>query len=301
MKPEIILTKNLEFDFDLSELGRWDRRPPPFAQLDGLFWADPYLGSHVLFAHLDSSTDDASKPFHEVADQADWLDQLGRRNNLGKPGRALDLGCGPGLHVRELSRKGWKITGLDISEASIRFAKQENADENLDAEFVQGDLHLVPFPENLDLIVLLYGTFGTFSPDQTRSFLDRCWTALRPGGLLIFDTFGKDWWLKEQTRFEPQGWGAFRREGFWAPGPHLVLNRRYVYPRVRTFARIWTIVEPDRVRRFAFWYRWHSSAHLRSLLGTRWSWTEDLTLPHTSPWITVTARKEEPFGPEQSF
>jgi SAM-dependent methyltransferase len=286
------------FDFDLTELERLDRRPPPFAPLEGLFWADPYLDSHILFSHLDSRTDDASKPLSQIFDQAAWLDQLGRQNNRGQPGRALDLGCGPGLHARELARRGWKLTGIDVSGSSISFAQQENADENLDAEFIQADLHLVPFPESLDLIILLYGTFGTFSPAQSRSFLDRCWAALRPGGLLIFDTFDRDWWQKEQTRFDPQGWSNFRHEGFWASAPHLVLNRRYVYSRLRTFARVWTIVEPYRVRRFAFWYRWHSFVHLRSLLGKRWSWTENLTLPHTSPWITVTARKEEPFGPE---
>lgn len=32
------------------------------------------------------------------------------------PGAALDLACGPGRHARWLAERGWRVTGVDLSE-----------------------------------------------------------------------------------------------------------------------------------------------------------------------------------------
>lgn len=59
---------------------------------------------------------------------------------LGKPGRALDLGCGRGGWSRELARRGWEVTGVDLVPGAIRQARRRAAAEGLALRFVQGDI-----------------------------------------------------------------------------------------------------------------------------------------------------------------
>jgi len=61
----------------------------------------------------------------------------------------LDLGCGSGRHSVQLAREGFVVTGMDISEESLRLAKQWAANEEVKIEFIQGNFHKkLPFDEN---------------------------------------------------------------------------------------------------------------------------------------------------------
>jgi SAM-dependent methyltransferase len=59
---------------------------------------------------------------------------------LGEPGRALDLGCGRGGWSRELARRGWQVTGVDLVPGAIRQARRRAAAERLSVRFLQGDI-----------------------------------------------------------------------------------------------------------------------------------------------------------------
>lgn len=40
----------------------------------------------------------------------------------------VDLGCGPGLYIAELSKQGYHLTGIDQSENSIQYARTHTPD-----------------------------------------------------------------------------------------------------------------------------------------------------------------------------
>ncbi len=42
-----------------------------------------------------------------------------------KTKRILDIGCGTGRHSIELARRGWKVTGIDLSESQLARARQK--------------------------------------------------------------------------------------------------------------------------------------------------------------------------------
>lgn len=42
--------------------------------------------------------------------------------NLIHPGKALDLGCGPGRNAIYLAQQGFEVTGYDISSVAIQWA-----------------------------------------------------------------------------------------------------------------------------------------------------------------------------------
>jgi SAM-dependent methyltransferase len=52
----------------------------------------------------------------------------------------VELGCGPGRHAREMARRGWRSTALDISQDMIEFAVEEARRKNLKIEPVVADM-----------------------------------------------------------------------------------------------------------------------------------------------------------------
>ncbi|KAA0550157.1 class I SAM-dependent methyltransferase [Bacillus sp. BGMRC 2118] len=67
-------------------------------------------------------------------------------NYVPKQSKVLDAGCGDGYGSYKLSKKGYDVTGIDISSQMIDNASKKVQDEPL--SFVRGDLAKIPFPDN---------------------------------------------------------------------------------------------------------------------------------------------------------
>jgi SAM-dependent methyltransferase len=50
---------------------------------------------------------------------------------VGKPGRLLDVGCGYGLFLAEARQQGWECSGIDVSEAGVRYATDQMGLSNI--------------------------------------------------------------------------------------------------------------------------------------------------------------------------
>ncbi|MCU7906523.1 MAG: methyltransferase domain-containing protein [Candidatus Thiodiazotropha sp. (ex Epidulcina cf. delphinae)] len=108
------------------------------------------------------------------------------RHNLhllpGK-GQALDLACGLGGNALALARRGLEVSAWDISPIAIERLRQFAAEEalaNLSTE-VRDVENLPPQPNRFDLIIVSYYLERSLIP----SLID----ALRPGGLIYYQTF----------------------------------------------------------------------------------------------------------------
>ena len=97
----------------------------------------------------------------------------------------LDIACGRGRHSRFLAEKGFNVTGIDISFASIAFAKKS---ENENLEFYQHDMRL-PFRVNyFDHAFNFFTSFGYFKTrrehdDAIRTIAN----GLKPNGIFVID------------------------------------------------------------------------------------------------------------------
>jgi SAM-dependent methyltransferase len=62
--------------------------------------------------------------------------------------RVLEIGCGPGLYLRDFDAERFDVTGLDISPGMCRLARQTAPH----ARVLEGDFMTLPHPETFDLI-----------------------------------------------------------------------------------------------------------------------------------------------------
>jgi len=103
----------------------------------------------------------------------------------------LDVGTGRGRHARVLARRGFRVTGLDLSANAVDTARARAAAEGLTPDrllFVQGDMRLPHFQERFDGVTNLFTSFGFFDDDADHERAVRAMAgALKPGGWLVQD------------------------------------------------------------------------------------------------------------------
>ena len=106
--------------------------------------------------------------------------------NLLKPGnRILEIGCGIGSVVAELTTQGYDVTGTDISREAISCGLKKYGDIGLD---VQAAEELQFENETFD-IVLSFDLFEHIA--QVDRHISEVFRVLRPGGYYLFQTPNK--------------------------------------------------------------------------------------------------------------
>lgn len=149
------------------------------------FDSDDY---HNLYAHRDHS------------EAAKFIDRLAGQIRPFSGARALDLGCGAGRHARQLAARGFDVTGLDLSEASIRTA---NAFANERLRFARHDMR-VPFGDNsFDYVFNLFTSFGYFdTADEHLAVIRNMASALVVGGRLVLDYLNVQYAAEREVPWE---------------------------------------------------------------------------------------------------
>jgi 2-polyprenyl-3-methyl-5-hydroxy-6-metoxy-1,4-benzoquinol methylase len=109
--------------------------------------------------------------------------------------RLLDLGCGAGRHSIELTRRGMKMVGIDISEHMLVAARERANAEHIDISFIQADLaeiEAIGLKQNsFDGAICLnesgIGVIGTFEDDL--KLFKQIFTLLKQDSKLIISCF----------------------------------------------------------------------------------------------------------------
>jgi SAM-dependent methyltransferase len=94
-----------------------------------------------------------------------FMDTIVHYLNLPEQAKILDLACGKGRHAIYLNQLGYDVTGADLSENSISFAK---ASENQTLHFQVHDMR-IPFEEKFDAVFNLFTSFGYFENEADNS------------------------------------------------------------------------------------------------------------------------------------
>jgi SAM-dependent methyltransferase len=99
------------------------------------------------------------------------------------PGRALDMGSGPGRNSLWLARRGWTVTAVDVSAVALEQTAQNAANERLAVTTEYGDVATwAASGASYELVVL--ANLHLHQADLPAA-LDRLAAALVPGGHLF--------------------------------------------------------------------------------------------------------------------
>jgi len=101
----------------------------------------------------------------------------------------LDLGCGTGKHAEILSKMGYVVQGVDLSEAMVNAAtSRKYLDCVVKPTFTMGDVRNIRLGKSYDFVISLFhvASYQTTSLDLKRMFLTAS-EHLKPGGIFIFD------------------------------------------------------------------------------------------------------------------
>ena len=208
-------------------------------------------------------------------DSQRWEETAWETENLLKlvPQRAaatiLDSCCGVGRHALEFARRGFQVTGVDLTRPYIEAARESAAAEKLPIEFLIQDVRSFSRPDSFNLALNLFTSFGFFSSQREElDYLRNILRSLRAGGSLVIDVNGKEILARD---FKPVE--EYEMDGYRVRGEYCIAD---------DFSRLenhWSLVpynnlgvlgdggEQDmQTYRFSFSHRIYSAVELRELL-----------------------------------
>lgn len=146
---------------------------------------------------LDKNAEVISGMFNAIAGKYDrmnhgmslGIDRLWRRRfvtdisrDLPSGAAVLDLACGTGDLTQALARKGYVVTGLDISSEMMEIGKSKCRDLPQQPQFILGSAEQIPFAETaFDAVTI---AFGLRNFDHRAQCLAEIRRILKPGGRL---------------------------------------------------------------------------------------------------------------------
>lgn len=174
-----------------------------------------------------------------------------------KSGHALDLCCGPGRHSIALAGRGINVTAVDRTKYLLDKAIEAAQEMNLQIEFVLEDMRSFVRPNTFDMALNIFTSFGYFGDkSEDIKVLRNVYESLRPGGVFIMETTGKEPFARFfQTITSQQA----------ADGSLLVLRHEILEDWTRA-GEEWTLVKDGKVKTFKFQHMIYSGQELKDLL-----------------------------------
>lgn len=125
------------------------------------------------------------KPYAEEARAIDAL----IREALPSASSILDVGCGTGRHASHLAALGYRVHGIDMSEAMIALAARKTGPDGNPSFSVANALGF-RFPEEFDAVIALFHVASYLrGVDELATFVANARASLREGGILVFDVW----------------------------------------------------------------------------------------------------------------
>lgn len=142
-------------------------------------FSEPYTGFAAIYDEIMCGVD------YEA--WADYVEQL-LKHYARKPRRLIDLACGTGSSTLPFARRGYQITGVDLSDAMLERAHLKTGQSGLAVTYSKQDLCTLDLPEKYDCALLFQDGLNYLlsKADLSRAFR-QINAVLNPGALFLFD------------------------------------------------------------------------------------------------------------------
>lgn len=226
-------------------------------------WTHPHISKQLLEVHLNPDMELASRRATTISKTVNWIEsQLGEENL-----NVLDLGCGPGLYCERLAQNGHKVSGVDISQNSISYAKESAKQKGLTIDYQCEDYTSISFVNSqFDLVMMIFCDFCVLKPEQQKKLIENVYKCLKPGGKFIFDVMAKSGYDKSII---PRTW-EFEMSGFWRDSPYFYLHESIPYNDDSVvLSQNIVIDEKSDISVYRFWTKYFSKEMITSLVKTQ--------------------------------
>ncbi|WP_413531939.1 class I SAM-dependent methyltransferase [Empedobacter brevis] len=120
-----------------------------------------------------------------LTEAEDFIKKITDYLHLPKHAKILDLACGKGRHSITLNKLGFDVLGIDLSEESIKYAKQF---ENETLKFEKHDMREVYHPNEFDAVFNLFTSFGYFEEyEDNFKVFEAVKEQIKSNGIFVFD------------------------------------------------------------------------------------------------------------------
>lgn len=212
-------------------------RPEIFTKSTDKFWDDEHISAQMLKFHLTPDVEAASKTKETIEAEAKFIIRI---TGMDEMKTVIDLGCGPGLYVREFAKTGTRVTGVDLSERSIRYANDNIKPGHDKIKFLQMNYLGLEFKESFDIATLIYYDFCALNTDEQHKLLENTHCALKDNGMFVFDllTEHKNTPISTSISVCEDG-------GFWRPDSYIEIFNSYLYEEPLTEGLQHTIIDEN--------------------------------------------------------
>src|SRR5438045_3489373 len=128
------------------------------------------------------------RPLHEINPlRLDWIDE--RAALAGK--RVLDVGCGGGILAEAMAARGARVTGIDLSEKSLRVAELHSLQSKAQVTYegVSAEDYAERHAAEFDVVTCM--ELLEHVP-QPAAMVAACARLVRPGGQVFFSTINRN-------------------------------------------------------------------------------------------------------------
>lgn len=141
--------------------------------------------------------------------ECDFIEACFKKHAAGPVRRVLDIACGTGPHLLRLAKRGYEMTGLDLSRENLAYVRERAEKSGLKVELVQADMIDFELALPFDAAICLQDSQGhLLTNEMILSHFRSVARALRPGGLYVFDRMVPNNWAHPATQ-----WSWTRRQG----------------------------------------------------------------------------------------
>lgn len=122
--------------------------------------------------------------------ECDLIESAVKRFASSRPNSILDIGCGTGSHALELAKRGYQVTGVDLSQAMLDQAseKAELIDSTQRPTWQCGDARDFDTGGTFDTAIMMFAVIGYLTTnDDVIKGLRNIRRHLKPGALFICD------------------------------------------------------------------------------------------------------------------
>jgi len=167
--------------------------------------------------------------------------------------RLLDLTSGGGRHALGLAELGHQVTAVEIGGYPIKYARELGQKKGCKVRFVQSDVREIKFKNEFDLVYLICGQLGHFSPEDVAIIFKNSSLALINSGMFIIhlpvfqptDKENVTLWYQEKRPFYFSNPSIVHREQYYFHDQRIKLIRDFAVDTVSRKNRLFGVSEKN--------------------------------------------------------